>query len=147
MRQCCLSFGSFQKTVNWRQHACFWPISSSEWSHDRPASRTSPDFLESSWRHDRHCCGFHQPTLPPLTSQPGRSQITFRKKPSSQVRRYRKRAEERQKARTDQASVLDLSVTARCLYLCQHHLPNAGTDTDTVGLLENNSLTVHTFGV
>ena len=49
-----LSFGSFQKTVNWHQHACFWPTSSSERSLDRPASRTSPDFLESSWRHDCH---------------------------------------------------------------------------------------------
>ena len=40
-------------------------------------------------------------------SQPGRSQVTFRKKPPSQVRRDRKGAGDKQKARPDQASVLD----------------------------------------
>ena len=51
---------------------------------------------------------------------------------------------DKEKARADQASVYILLI-ARCLYLCQHHLPKKLTL--TVGLLENNSLTVHTLSV
>ena len=56
------------------------------------------------------CCGFLPPTLLHIPSyQPGRSQVTFRKKPPRKVRRDCKKAEKRQKARTDQASVLEAS--------------------------------------
>ena len=51
------------------------------------------------------------------TSQPDRSQVTFRKKPPSQVQRDCKRAEEGQKATADQASVLDLSNCSMPLFM------------------------------
>ena len=78
------------------------------------------------------------------TSQPGRSQVTFRKKPPSQVRRDRKRAGDQQKARPDQASVLDFFDCSMPLFM-PTPLPNELTL--TVGLLENNSMTVHTLSV
>ena len=100
----------------------------------------APDFLESS------VLLVFSPADPDAitTSQPGRSQVTFRKKPPSQVRIDRKRAVDKQKARADQKSVYILLI-ARCLYLCQHHLPKEMTL--TVGMLENNSLTVHKLSV
>ena len=51
------------------------------------------------------------------TSQPDHSQVTFRKKPPSQVQRDCKRAEERQKARADQASVLDFANCSMPLFM------------------------------
>jgi len=51
------------------------------------------------------------------TSQPGRSQVTFRKKPPSRVRRDRMGAEERLKARADQASVSDISDCSMPLFM------------------------------
>ena len=51
------------------------------------------------------------------TSQPGRLQVPFRQKPPKRVRRDRKRVEEEQKARADQASFLDPSDCSMPLFM------------------------------
>ena len=81
------------------------------------------------------------------TSQPGRSQVTFKKKPPSQVRRDRKRAGDQQKARPDQASVSDSLFFVDCSMPLFMPTPLPKELTLTVGLLENNSLIVHTLSV
>ena len=96
------------------------------------------------------CCGCLAPTRLHIANfQPGHSQVTVRKKPPSQVRRDRKKAEKRQKARTDQASVLEPSDYSLSLSTPTHLLKRKEkrTTTLTVGLMENNSLTVHTLSV
>ena len=89
---------------------------------------------------------FSPPTLPPLQLLNPTAHKSHSRRISHPAR-YEEIVREQRRDRKQELirQVFQIFLIARRLYLCQHHLPNEVTL--TVGLLKNNSLTVHTLSV